>query len=147
MSDEIPFDTSFDPPPGLVEEVMPGVRRLLVNNPGPFTFKGTLSYIVGKDRVAIIDPGPIDEAHIAAVLDAVRGETGTHILVTHTHRDHSPAAARIKAATGAMTCGEGPHRPARPLHVGEAPRLEASADRDFLPDLALADGDTVRRAG
>jgi glyoxylase-like metal-dependent hydrolase (beta-lactamase superfamily II) len=126
---------------------MPGVRRLLADNPGPFTFKGTLSYIVGKGRVAIIDPGPIDEAHIAALLDAVRGETATHILVTHTHRDHSPAAARVKAATGAKTYAEGPHRAARPLHVGEAPRLEASADRDFHPDVALADGETVSGPG
>jgi glyoxylase-like metal-dependent hydrolase (beta-lactamase superfamily II) len=147
MSEDIPFDKSFDLPPGRLEEVMPGVRRLLANNPGPFTFKGTLSYIVGKDRVAIIDPGPLDEAHIAALLDAVRGETVTHILVTHTHRDHSPAAARIKAATGAETCGEGPHRAARPLHVGEPPPLEASADRDFRPDLALADGESVSGPG
>jgi glyoxylase-like metal-dependent hydrolase (beta-lactamase superfamily II) len=147
MSDDIPFDKSFDLPAGRVEEVMPGVRRLLANNPGPFTFKGTLTYIVGRDRVAIIDPGPIDEAHIAALLDAVRGETVTHILVTHTHRDHSPAAARIKAATGAKTYGEGPHRAARPLHVGEAPPLEASADRDFRPDVALADGETVSGPG
>ena len=147
MSEDIPFDRSFDLPPGRVEEVMPGVRRLLVDNPGPFTFKGTLTYIVGKDQVAIIDPGPIDEAHIAALLDAVRGETVTHIIVTHTHRDHSPAAARIKAATGAKTYGEGPHRPARPLHVGEPPPLEASADRDFRPDVALADGETVSGPG
>jgi glyoxylase-like metal-dependent hydrolase (beta-lactamase superfamily II) len=147
MSQDIPFDKSFDLPPGRVEEVMPGVRRLLVNNPGPFTFKGTLTYIVGRDRVAIIDPGPIDEAHIAALLDAVRGETVTHILVTHTHRDHSPAAARIKAATGAKTYGEGPHRAARALHIGEAPPLEASADRDFRPDVALADGDIVTGPG
>src|ERR1700676_2663057 len=114
----IPFDKTFDLPPGRVEEVTPGVRRLLVDNPGPFTFKGTLTYIVGKDHVAIVDPGPIDEAHIAALIDAVRGETVTHILVTHTHRDHSPAASRIKVATGAKICGEGPHRAARPLHVG-----------------------------
>jgi glyoxylase-like metal-dependent hydrolase (beta-lactamase superfamily II) len=107
MSDDIPFDKSFDLPPGRVEEVMPGVRRLLCNNPGPFTFKGTVTYIVGRDQVAIIDPGPIDEAHIAALLDAARGETVTHILVTHMHLDHSPPAASIKAATGAKTY---PHR-------------------------------------
>jgi glyoxylase-like metal-dependent hydrolase (beta-lactamase superfamily II) len=147
MSEDIPFDKSFDLPPGRVEEVMPGVRRLLCNNPGPFTFKGTLTYIVGKGRLAIIDPGPIDEAHIAALIDAVRGETVTHILVTHTHRDHSPAAARIKAATGAKTYGEGPHRAARPLHVGEAPPLDSSGDRDFRPDVALADGEIVSGPG
>src|SRR5262245_33700206 len=91
MSDDIPFDRTFDLPPGKVEEVVPGVRRLLANNPSPFTFKGTVSYIVGRGQVAIIDPGPLDEAHIAALLDAVRGETVTHVFVTHTHRDHSPA--------------------------------------------------------
>src|SRR5690242_379567 len=133
MSDHIPFDKSFDLAPGKVEEAYPGVRRLLCNNPGPFTFKGTVSYIVGKDRVAIIDPGPVDEAHIAALLEAVRGETVTHIVITHTHRDHSPAAARIKAETGATTYGEGPHRAARPLNVGEAPRLDSGGDRDFQP--------------
>jgi len=101
MSDDIPFDKRLDLPPGKVEEVCPGLRRLLCNNPWPFTFKGTVSYIVGRDRVAIIDPGPLDEAHIEALLDAVRNETVTHIFVTHTHRDHSPAAAAIKAATGA----------------------------------------------
>jgi glyoxylase-like metal-dependent hydrolase (beta-lactamase superfamily II) len=147
MSDDIPFDKGFDLLPGRVEEVRPGVRRLLCNNPGPFTFKGTVSYIVGQGRVAIIDPGPLDETHVAALLDAVRGETVTHILVTHTHRDHSPAAARIKAETGAKTFGEGPHRAARPLHIGEAPRLDSGGDRDFRPDTALVDGDVVEGAG
>ena len=147
MSDDIPFDKRFDLPPGKVEEVYPGVRRLLCNNPGPFTFKGTVSYIVGRDRVAIIDPGPLDETHIEALLDAVRNEMVTHILVTHTHRDHSPAAARIKAATGAPTYGEGPHRAARELHLDEAPRLDAGGDREFHPDFKLVDGDVVAGDG
>src|SRR5258708_143483 len=68
MSQDIPFDKSFDLPPGRIEEVTPGVRRLLVNNPGPFTFKGTLTYIVGTGSVAVIDPGPVDEAHLATLL-------------------------------------------------------------------------------
>jgi len=147
MSDDIPFDKTFDLAPGKVEEVAPGVRRLLANNPSPFTFKGTVSYIIGRGRVAIIDPGPLDEAHITALLDAVRGETVTHVFVTHTHRDHSPAVPRIKAATGATVLAEGPHRAARPLNVGEAPRLEASNDVDFRPDRALADGEVVTGAG
>ncbi len=99
--DDIRFDKSFDLAPGKVEEVAPGVRRLLANNPGPFTFKGTVSYIIGRGHVAILDPGPEDQAHIDALLDAVQGETVTHIFVTHTHRDHSPAAAAIKKVTGA----------------------------------------------
>jgi glyoxylase-like metal-dependent hydrolase (beta-lactamase superfamily II) len=147
MSDDIPFDKSFDLAPETVEEVVPGVRRVLADNPSPFTFKGTVSYIVGRGRVAIVDPGPLDEAHIAALLDAVRGETVTHIFVTHTHRDHSPAVPRIKAATGAMVLAEGPHRPARPLHVGEAPRLDASNDTDFRPDRALPDGEVIAGPG
>jgi glyoxylase-like metal-dependent hydrolase (beta-lactamase superfamily II) len=147
MADDIPFDRTFDLPPGEVEEVAPGVRRLLADNPGPFTFKGTVSYIVGRGRVAIIDPGPDDEGHVAALIEAVRGETVTHIFVTHTHRDHSPAAARIKALTGATVVAEGPHRAARPLHSGEAERLEASADMEFRPDMALPDGEVVSAAG
>ena len=147
MSDDIPFDRSFDLVPGQVEEVRPGVRRMLCNNPSPFTFKGTVSYIVGRGHVAIVDPGPLDEPHIAALLQAVRGETVSHILVTHTHRDHSPAAERIKAATGAKTYGEGAHRPARPLRTGDTPRNEAGGDVDFNPDIVLADGDIVDGAG
>src|SRR5205807_578450 len=138
---------SFDLAPDTVDEVAPGVRRILCNNPSAFTFKGTVSYIVGRGRVAIVDPGPIDEPHIAALLHAVRGETVTHIFVTHTHRDHSPAAARIKAATGAPVLAQGPHRAARPLNVGEAPRLDASNDTDFRPDRALADGEVVTGKG
>ncbi|MDB5602125.1 MAG: fold metallo-hydrolase [Xanthobacteraceae bacterium] len=147
MSDDIPFDRSFDLPPGQVDDVLPGVRRLLCGNASPFTFKGTLSYIVGRGKVAIVDPGPDDPAHIAALLDAARGETVTHILVTHTHRDHSPAAAAIKAATGAKTYAEGPHRAARALHIGELNPLEGSGDMDFRPDVTLADGDVVTGDG
>jgi len=126
---------------------MPGVRRLLANNPSPFTFRGTVSYIVGRGRVAIIDPGPLDEAHIAAMLHAVRHETVTHIFVTHTHRDHSPAVPAVKAATGALVLAEGAHRAARPLNGGEAPRLDASNDTEFRPDRALADGEVVSGSG
>jgi glyoxylase-like metal-dependent hydrolase (beta-lactamase superfamily II) len=106
-----------------------------------------VSYLVGRDKVAIIDPGPDDDAHIAALLDAVRGETVSAIFVTHTHRDHSPAVPKVKAATGATVYAEGPHRPARPLNIGEAARLDASADIDFRPDVALADGEVVTGDG
>jgi glyoxylase-like metal-dependent hydrolase (beta-lactamase superfamily II) len=147
MSDDLTFDKSFDLAPGRAEEVMPGVRRIVADNPGPFTFKGTLTYILGRGKVAIIDPGPEDENHMRAVLDAVRGETVTHIFVTHTHRDHSPATPAIKAATGATVYAEGPHRASRPLNAGEAPRMEASNDTDFRPDHALSDGDVVSGDG
>jgi len=147
MAEDIRFNRAFPLTPGRVEEVAPGVRRLLCDNPSPFTFKGTVSYIVGRGQVAIIDPGPDDEKHIAALLDAVRGETVIHVLVTHTHRDHSPGVAQVKAATGATTFGEGPHRAARPLHIGEAPRLDASNDTDFNPEQRLADGEVVSGPG
>src|SRR5215831_16968077 len=143
MSDDIHYNKAFDLVPGRATVVAPGVRAIVANNPNPFTFKGTVSYIVGRGKVAIIDPGPEDDAHIAALLDAVRGETVTAIFVTHTHRDHSPAVPKIKAATGATVYAEGPHRPARALHVGEAKRLDASADTDFRPDVALADAAVV----
>lgn len=147
MSDDIPFNKNLDLAPDTVDEPMPGVRRIMANNPGPFTFKGTVSYIVGRGNVAIIDPGPDDPAHIGALLDAVRGETVTHIFVTHTHRDHSPAVPAVKAATGATVYAEGPHRAARPLHIGELNPLDASADRDFRPDIALADGQNISGDG
>src|SRR5262245_11802736 len=123
--DDIPFDKRFDLAPGKPEEVIPGVRRVLADNPSPFTFKGTVSYIIGRGRVAIVDPGPKDDAHAAALLAAVRGETVTHIFVTHTHRDHSPGVPAIKQATGATVLAEGPHRRSRPLHAGET-SLEGS---------------------
>lgn len=147
MSDDIPFDKNFDLPAGSVEEAATGVRRLVAPNPSAFTFTGTVSYIVGKGKVAIIDPGPANDAHIAALLDAVRNETVTHIIVTHTHRDHSPGAAAVKAATGATVLAEGPHRPARPLHVGESPTLDAGGDRDFRPDRRLVEGEVIEGDG
>src|SRR5882672_5364433 len=147
MAEDIPYDKNLELAPGKVDEPMPSVRRVLCNNPSPFTFKGTVSYIVGRGNVAIIDPGPEDAAHSAALLEAVRGETVTHIFVTHTHRDHSPGVPAIKAKTGAMVLAEGPHRAARPLNVGEAPRLDASNDTDFMPDRQLADGEVVEGNG
>ena len=113
MNDDIPFNKDFDLEPDRVRDIAPGVRAIAANNPGPFTFKGTVSYIVGRDNVAIIDPGPDDAAHVSALLDAVRGETVTHIFVTHTHRDHSPAVPKVKAATGATVFAQGPHRLSR----------------------------------
>jgi hydroxyacylglutathione hydrolase len=147
MTEDIPFDRSFDLKAGIVKEIAPQVRALCAGNAGPFTFEGTVSYIVGRGNVAIIDPGPDDDRHIEALLGAVRGETVTHIFVTHTHRDHSPAVPAIKAATGAPSYGEGPHRASRPLHIGEINPLDAAGDMDFRPDHVLRDGDTVSGSG
>lgn len=146
-TDDIPFNRNFALRAGVVEEVVRGVRRVLCDNPSPFTFTGTVSYIVGHGNVAIIDPGPDDEAHAKALLDAVKGETVTHILVTHTHRDHSPNAARIKAATGAKTYAEGPHRNSRAAYASEKRSSESGGDWDFRPDITLKDGDLIEGDG
>src|SRR4029078_9490759 len=143
MSNDIPFDKTLPLAPDAVDEPVPGVRRVMANNPGPFTFKGTVSYILGRGEGAVVDRRHDDPANVGALLDAVRGEAVTHIFVTRTHRDHSPAVPAIKAATGATVCAEGPHRAARPLHIGELNPLDASADRDFRPDVALKDGEHV----
>ena len=142
-NDDIPFNKSFPLKPGVAEEVAPDTRWMLCDNPSLFTFTGTMSYIVGRGKVAIIDPGPDDEAHAKALLDAVRGETVTHIVVTHTHRDHSPNAARIKAATGAPVYAEGVHRASRPFYDSEKMSTESGADRDFRPDFEVRDGDVI----
>ncbi len=133
-------DRSFSAAYGVLEPVAPLVRRILARNPGPFTFRGTGTYVVGRGKVAVIDPGPDLAEHVAALLAALAGETVTHILVTHTHRDHSPAAAALKAATAAPTLGFGPHGV-----IGEA--VEAGADLAFAPDIVLRDGDVVEGAG
>lgn len=137
------FDLEFTPAHGEAVPVAPSVQRVTVNNPGPFTFHGTNSYIVGNRSVAVIDPGPDDEAHFRALMAALAGREVTHIAVSHTHRDHSPLARRLKAETGALVVAEGPHRAARPLHAGENNPFAESADMDFMPDRALADGETI----
>ena len=86
------FETAFEPDYGTPVPVAPGIVRVTANNPGPFTFHGTNSYIVGTEGLAVVDPGPDDEAHLAALVAAIGGRPVSHILVTHTHRDHSPAA-------------------------------------------------------
>lgn len=147
MSDDIEFDRSATTPPGEVARLSPLVRRIIAGNGGPMTFTGTCSYIVGQGRVAIIDPGPDDAAHLARLLAAVAGETVSHIVITHTHRDHSPAVPALKAATGAIVVGCGPHRAARELAEGELNRLDAAADRDYAPDQEMRDGDAVTGPG
>ncbi len=141
------FDLEFQPAYGTAVKVAENVQRLTVNNPSAFTFHGTNSYIVGDRSVAVIDPGPEDEAHFQSLMRALEGREVTHIFVSHTHRDHSPLAKRLKAATGAVTVAEGPHRAARPLHEGERNPFAESADSDFVPDLALGDNESVTGDG
>ena len=141
------FDLDFRPAHGEAVPVAPRVERVTVNNPGPFTFHGTNSYIVGDRSVAVIDPGPEDEAHFRALMAALAGREVTHIAVSHTHRDHSPLARRLKAETGAIIVAEGPHRAARPLHAGEQNPFSESSDTDFVPDIALGHGEKVEGDG
>ncbi|MEI5677664.1 MULTISPECIES: MBL fold metallo-hydrolase [unclassified Mesorhizobium] len=141
------FDTKFEPHYGQPVEIAPGVARLTVNNPSAFTFYGTNSYIVGRDTLAVIDPGPEDDAQYDALIRAISGRPVSHIFVSHTHRDHSPLAARLARQTGATVAAEGPHRAARPLRIGEINPLDASGDIDFRPDLVLRDGDIVEGDG
>ena len=147
MADDLSFDIRSPAQAGECVRVSPLVRRIIANNPGPITFTGTCSYIVGTGKVAIIDPGPSLPGHVEALLGEVRNETVTHVFVTHTHRDHSPAAAAIRAATGAAIVGCGRHRPARALFTGEVNPLEASSDKDYAPDRELGDGDAVEGDG
>ncbi|RWE34823.1 MBL fold metallo-hydrolase [Mesorhizobium sp.] len=137
------FETRFDPAYGQAVTVAPHVLRVTATNPSPFTFHGTNSYLVGRETLAVIDPGPDDDAHLETLLAAIGGRPVSHIFVSHTHRDHSPLAARLKARTGAAVLAEGPHRPARALRIGEINPLDASADTAFVPDVALADGTLV----
>jgi len=141
------FDTRFEPRHGEAVAVAPDVLRVTAPNGGPFTFHGTNSYIVGRRSLAVIDPGPDDAAHLAALRAAIAGRPVSHILVSHTHRDHSPLARRLAAETGAVVLAEGPHRPARPLAIGEANPLDASADIDFSPDLRLEDSTVIEGDG
>src|SRR4051812_16386543 len=143
MPADIPFRREFAFEYGRLEAVAPGVRRIIANNPGPFTFKGTGTYVVGDGEVAVIDPGPDLAEHVEALLAGLADERITHILVTHTHRDHSPAARAVKEATGAPTYGFGPHAGGT---RGE-PGSEEGGDWDFAPDNVVQDGDCIAGAG
>ncbi len=127
---------------GEAATLSPLVRRVIARNPSAFTFHGTGTYIVGRGTVAVIDPGPDEPEHIDALLAALAGETVSHILVTHTHIDHSPGAARFKAATGAKTYAFGGH----PRHPDGAV-VEQGGDLDFAPDEIIGEGDAVTGPG
>jgi len=126
---------------GVLEPVAPGVRRLTAHNPNAFTFHGTGVFVIGEGEVAVIDPGPGDEAHVRALIEALQGETVSHILITHTHNDHSPAAQPLKAATGAKTYGFGPHGSGRQAASGL--KVEEGGDMGFVPDIAVRHGDVI----
>lgn len=128
--------------PGVAEQLEPLVTRILAPNPSPFTYTGTQTHLVGTTDLAVIDPGPDDAAHVAALVSAIAGRPVTAIVITHTHRDHSPAARALKAATGAPIIG------CAPLALEDlGPRADASFDTDYAPDRVLADGESVSGPG
>lgn len=136
---DLAFDRNFEALPGVMMQVAPRIRRLLCGNASPFTFKGTSTFVVGQGQVAVIDPGPDDAGHLEALLHALRGETVSHILVTHSHADHSPLAAKLKQATGAPILAYGAVAPGSEA----GPRLDAGIDHAFEPDATLAEGDAI----
>jgi len=134
-------DRQFDPNYGVPVELAAGIRRLTANNPGPFTFHGTNTYLLGSRRLVCVDPGPALPEHVDAILKAADGATLDAILVSHTHADHSPGARLLKERTGAPIVGCGPHRPARPLADNEINPLDASGDKEHRPDRELEHGE------
>ncbi|MEM9520862.1 MAG: MBL fold metallo-hydrolase [Actinomycetota bacterium] len=170
------FVTDFEPRYGDMVDVSPRLRRLVCENPSTFTFHGTGTYVIGRGDVAVVDPGPRDDAHVEALLQALDGERVRHILITHTHGDHSPAAAALADATGAPVLGFGPHPTAavgegddrdsddgddsdqdasgegtthREPSIEETPEFQAkhAPDVDFEPETRLSHGDVIDGPG
>jgi glyoxylase-like metal-dependent hydrolase (beta-lactamase superfamily II) len=135
----IQFDLSLEAQYGVEQRLTPRIARLLAPNPSAFTFRGTGVYIVGAgDSVAVIDPGPDLPEHVAALKRALDGRKVSHILITHTHKDHSPAAQPLKEWSGAKTFAFGPHV--------ETNDVEEGGDRLFMPDVRLRDGEEIAGA-
>ncbi|HVV92794.1 MAG TPA: MBL fold metallo-hydrolase [Hyphomicrobiales bacterium] len=141
-ADDLVFDRSAEGAPGEPVRLSPLVRRVLAPNPSAFTFTGTQTHLVGHGRVAVIDPGPDDPAHVAALLAALRGEIVEAIVVTHTHRDHTGAVAALAAETGAPVVGCAPM-----VHGEGGVRLDAGGDSSYRPARILADGEAVAGPG
>ena len=132
----------MDAPYARLEQLEPGISRLLANNPSAFTFTGTQSYLVGDDEVSVIDPGPDLPEHVEALLEAIAGRPVAAILCTHTPRDQSPAARPLAEATGARIVG------CAPLSLeAVGPRADAAFDIDYAPDRVLADGEGIEVDG
>ena len=122
----------------MAEQIEPGIARVLARNPSAFTFTGTQTYLVGAREVAVIDPGPDDPTHVDAIVEAAGDRPIAAIMCTHTHRDHSPAAALLAARSGAPVIG------CAPLALeAVGPRADAAFDGDYSPDEILADGQSI----
>lgn len=175
MPTPIRYVREIEPQYGMAVQVSPLIRRVMANNPGPFTYVGTGTYLLGQGEVAVIDPGPDDPSHVNAVIAALEpGERITHLVVTHTHADHSPASGPLQERTGAAIYGFGPQLAAPSedpfgedvVVFGDAeadadPAAETGrnqgegisnssrpvGDRDFRPDVVLREGDVVEGSG
>lgn len=121
----------------------PGIVRVTAPNASPYTFTGTNSFLLGHERLALVDPGPVDAAHAAALRAVIGARPVVAILLTHTHRDHSASAAEWRRSLAAPLWFGGPHRLSRPLRRGERNPLRRSCDWDLVPDRTLADGETI----
>jgi glyoxylase-like metal-dependent hydrolase (beta-lactamase superfamily II) len=144
MTPPVPYVRDMQVSYGVLQPVSPRVRHLLARNPSAFTFHGTGTYVIGHGEVAIVDAGPALTEHVDALLHALRGETITHLLVTHTHLDHSPATALVAAKCGASSYGFGPHAGGS---FESGAEVEEGADTQFVPDIKLNDGDVIEGKG
>lgn len=144
---KIPFHVEMEFTYGEEREVWRSVRRIVAPNSGPLTQNGTNTYILGHDDLAIIDPGPADESHLAAILSAIKGQTLTHIFLTHTHKDHSSLIPALQAETGALVCAYKAitkNRGSRRAH--NAPIEDGFVDLAFRPEKVLQDGEEIKGA-
>ena len=143
------FLTEESPTYGVVQSVSPTVRRIVAKNPSKFTYHGTGTYIIGNpngNELAVIDPGPRNDAHLAALLDVIGNKNVSHILVTHTHPDHSPLATSLSEITSAPTYGFGKHPLAASKKSNDEATqdgLEGKGDTEFVPDVEIGNGDVI----
>lgn len=144
MATKIPFNYEFDFEYGRLQTLTPLIRRVIANNPSGFTFRGTGTYVIGHGEVAVIDPGPLMQDHIEALKNSLKDEQVTHILITHTHMDHSPAAEPLKHFWEAKTYGFGPHGAGK-REAGV--QVEEGGDMAFVPDVTVRHGDIIRGNG
>lgn len=139
----IPFIKNLEFKYGEVSQLSPLIARVVCNNPSPFTFYGTGTYLIGQNNLVIIDPGPNDDEHLEALIKAIDGRVVSHILITHPHADHSPLATKLSGATGAKIWGKSDPKPHKPM----ANETEEGDDFGFIPDYEIIDGQIIQANG
>ena len=144
MATKIPYTFEYEYDYGTLQQLTPLVRRVTARNPSGFTFHGTGTYIIGTGNVAVVDPGPMLDDHIEALKTLLDGETISHILITHTHMDHSPAAAPLKEHWNTKTYGYGPHGAGK---LEDGVQIDEGGDMAFTPDVECRDGDVIAGDG